>query len=156
LDDCDVCGIGFADFEFCPDRLDLMAQPPAIFCGDAVGVALEQRDDAVDGEAEALEHDHHVPEARAALARVLALYLPHRVGGNISLACRASTIAAAGTIARGCRKFLLEALGRPQCLGVEAERACPSGDAAALELFLAGIVRGAGNAVRLTHVAGVA
>src|SRR5262249_60708819 len=59
-----------------------MAQAPAIFAGDAVGVTLEQRDDAVNGEAERPQHNHHVPEARAAFARVLALYLPQRVGGD--------------------------------------------------------------------------
>src|SRR5262249_10584446 len=143
--------------ELGPDRLDLVAQATAILGGDAVGIALEQCDDAVDGVSEALEHDHHVPEARAALAGILALDLPQRVGWNVGLACSASAIRVVAAIGRGLgrRKLLLDALRRPQRLGIEAERACPSHDAAALALLLAGIVRGAGDAVWLAHVAGV-
>src|SRR5262249_29846129 len=139
-----------------PDRLHLVTQAAAIFRGDAVGIAFEQRDNAVDRVPKALEHDHHVPEACAAFAFVLALYLSQGVSRDVAFVWLwVVAVAAAIGLARGCGKLLLDAFRRPQRV-IEPERAGWCDDTAALAFFLAGIVRGAGDAVRLADVAGIA
>src|SRR5262249_42657748 len=125
-------GCGLALVELGPHRLDLMAQAPAILGSDAIGIALEQRDNAVDGVSEVLEHNHYVPEARAAFARVPALYFKQRVGGDggfVGRFGRAVGLPAAVGALCPCglwvwrREFLVKALLRPPPPGNEAARA---------------------------------
>src|SRR6516164_824626 len=131
----------------------LAPQPAAIFLGDAFGVALEDGEDAVDGEAELFEHQDDVPKCYPAFldGRAVTANDRHGVGGDVHVVRLRSMRGAPPAIGLLLEpgEVLLKPLARRQHLGIEGEYARGRVGAAPLLFLPAWIVHGARHAVRL-------